>query len=52
MTAEQLMESLADLPVYGELGKWYDYNNQVVSTGGYVAAMAAGGEYGQSYNFV
>lgn len=47
LTAEQLMESLADLPVYGELGKWYDYNNQVVSTGGYVAAMAAGGEYGQ-----
>ena len=47
LTAEQLMESLAELPVYGEVGQWYNYNNQVVSTGGYVAALAAGGVYGQ-----
>lgn len=47
LTAEQLMESLAELPVYGEIGERFDYNNQVVSTGGYVAALAAGGVYGQ-----
>lgn len=47
LTAEQLMESLADLPVYGDLGQWYDYNNQVFATGAYVATLAAGGEYGQ-----
>ena len=47
LTAEQLMESLADLPVFGEVGQRYDYNNQVVATGGYLAALAAGGEYGQ-----
>ncbi len=46
LTAEQLMESLADLPVYGDLGQWYDYNNQVFATGGYLATLAAGGEYG------
>jgi CubicO group peptidase (beta-lactamase class C family) len=47
LTAEQLMESLAQLPVYGEIGQHFEYNNQVVSTGGYVAALAAGGSYGQ-----
>jgi CubicO group peptidase (beta-lactamase class C family) len=46
LTAEELMESLADLPVYGDLGQWYDYNNQVFATGAYVAILAAGGKYG------
>ena len=41
LTAEQLMASLAELPVHGEIGQWFDYNNQVVATGGYGAALAA-----------
>ena len=47
LSAEQLMASLVEFPVWGAPGQYYYYNNQMVSTGGYVAALAAGGEYGQ-----
>lgn len=46
LTAEQTMASLADLPLVTPPGLTYHYNNQVVATGGYVAALAAGGQYG------
>lgn len=47
MTAEEVMGSLADLPVVAPPGWRFQYNNQMVATGGYVAALAAGGEYGR-----
>ncbi len=47
LTAEQVMESLAELPVVAPPGQRFQYNNQLVATGGYVAALAAGGEYGR-----
>ncbi|MBE7553471.1 MAG: serine hydrolase [Anaerolineales bacterium] len=46
LTAEQIMASLADLPLVTPPGEVYHYNNQIVATGGYIAALAAGGEYG------
>lgn len=47
LTAEGVMESLAALPVVAPPGQRFQYNNQMVATGGYVAALAAGGDYGQ-----
>jgi CubicO group peptidase (beta-lactamase class C family) len=47
LTAEELVDSLAELPLYNNVGERYYYNNQVVATGGYIAAIAAGGQYGQ-----
>lgn len=46
LTAEQIMTSLADLPLVTPPGQTYHYNNQIVATGGYIAALAAGGQYG------
>lgn len=46
LTAEQIMASLADLPLVTPPGEVYHYNNQIVATGGYIAALAAGGQYG------
>jgi CubicO group peptidase (beta-lactamase class C family) len=40
------MASLADLPVKTLPGQVYHYNNQMAATGGYVGALAAGGQYG------
>ena len=42
MSPEQIMTSLAELPVDEMPGEHFHYNNQVVATGGYVAALAAG----------
>jgi CubicO group peptidase (beta-lactamase class C family) len=50
LTAEQIMESLAELPVVAPRGQRFQYNNQMVATGGYVATLAAGGEYGHLGN--
>lgn len=47
LTSEQVMHSLADLPVVAPRGQTFHYNNQMVATGGYVAALAAGGQYGR-----
>jgi CubicO group peptidase (beta-lactamase class C family) len=46
LTAEQIMVSLADLPLVTPLGESYHYNNQLVATGGYIGALAAGGQWG------
>jgi CubicO group peptidase (beta-lactamase class C family) len=45
-TAEEVMMALEDLPVVAPRGQRFQYNNQMVATGGYIAALAAGGEYG------
>ncbi len=53
LTAEQIMASLAELEIKTPPGEAYHYNNQIVATGGYIAALSAGGQYGnllQSYS--
>lgn len=47
LTAEETMASLVDLPVEALPGDKYQYNNQLVATGGYVAALAAGAPFGK-----
>jgi CubicO group peptidase (beta-lactamase class C family) len=47
MTAEQIMASLADLPVLAPPGERFEYNNQAYATGIYAATLAAGGQPGQ-----
>ncbi|MCB0166856.1 MAG: serine hydrolase [Anaerolineae bacterium] len=46
LTPEQTMASLAELPLDEEPGRHFHYNNQIVATAGYVAALAAGGATG------
>lgn len=46
LTAEALLGTLVDLPLYNRIGEQYYYNNQMVAAGGYVAAIAAGAELG------
>jgi CubicO group peptidase (beta-lactamase class C family) len=46
-TAEQIIASLADLPFVARPGQRFGYNNQMVSAGGYLGALAAGGAWGR-----
>ncbi len=46
LTAEKIIESLADFEFFTGFGEAFQYSNQMVATGGYLAALAAGGEYG------
>jgi len=46
LTAEKVIESLADFEFFTGFGEAFQYSNQMVAAGGYLAAMAAGGEYG------
>jgi CubicO group peptidase (beta-lactamase class C family) len=46
LTAEQIMTSLAELPIVTPPGQWYHYNNQMYATGGYIGVLAAGGRHG------
>ncbi len=46
LTAEQTLASLADLPLVTPLDTAYHYNNQMVASGGYLGALAAGGQFG------
>jgi CubicO group peptidase (beta-lactamase class C family) len=45
--AEDIVESLADFEFFTDFGEAFQYSNQMVACGGYLAALAAGGEYGQ-----
>jgi CubicO group peptidase (beta-lactamase class C family) len=47
-TPEQLVESLADIPVFAAPGEGYAYSNQGYSAAGFIAAIAAGAEYGEN----
>jgi CubicO group peptidase (beta-lactamase class C family) len=44
---EQVIESLADIPVFAAPGEGYAYTNQGYATAGFAAAVAAGAEYGE-----
>ena len=46
LSAEQVVGSLATFEPYTELGEAYQYSNQMVATGGYLAAVADGGDPG------
>lgn len=46
MTAEEIIESLATIPLSGAFEEKFNYSSRMVATGGFLAAMAAGGEYG------
>jgi len=46
MSAEEIVESLADIPLKGEFEHTFNYSSRMLSAGGYLAGMAAGGEYG------
>lgn len=46
MTAEDIVESLSTFEVFTEFGEAFQYSNQMVATGGYVAAAAGGAEWG------
>jgi CubicO group peptidase (beta-lactamase class C family) len=50
LSAEEIIESLATFEVFTDFGEAFQYSNQMIATGGYVAAAAAGGEYGDLYN--
>ncbi len=47
MTPEEMIESLANIPLVSEPGEAFNYSNQMVATGGFVAALAAGATYGE-----
>jgi CubicO group peptidase (beta-lactamase class C family)/pimeloyl-ACP methyl ester carboxylesterase len=49
LSAEDVVESLADFEFFTDFGEAFQYSNQMVATGGYLAALAAGGEYGDLY---
>ena len=50
LSAEDIIESLADFEFFTDFGEAFQYSNQMVATGGYLAALAAGGEYGNLYD--
>ena len=49
LSAEDIIESLADFEFFTGFGEAFQYSNQMVATGGYLAALAAGGGYGKLY---
>lgn len=49
LSAEGVVESLATFQFFTDFGEAFQYSNQMVATGGYVAAAAAGGDYGNLY---
>lgn len=46
MTAEKVIDSLRSFAFFTGFGEAFQYSNQLVATAGWVAAAAAGGEYG------
>ncbi|MCC6790998.1 MAG: beta-lactamase family protein, partial [Thermomicrobiales bacterium] len=50
LTAEDVIASLAEFEFFTDFGEAFQYSNQMVATGGYVAAAAAGGESGDLYD--
>ena len=50
LSAEELMVVLAEVPVVAQPGEQHSYDNMGVAIGGYLGALAAGGEYGDLFN--
>ena len=47
MTPESLIESLETFEFFTDFGEAFQYSNQMVAAGGYLTAIALGGEWGQ-----
>jgi CubicO group peptidase (beta-lactamase class C family) len=50
LSAEDIVESLATFEFFTDFGEAFQYSNQMVAAGGYVAALAAGVDYGYLYD--
>ena len=50
LSAEDTIASLAEFEFLTGFGETFQYSNQMVATGGYVAAAAAGGEFGELFD--
>src|SRR5690606_14965122 len=50
LTAEAVIESLATFELFTDFGEAFQYSNQMVAAGGYVAAAAGGGEWGNLFD--
>lgn len=50
LSAEDIIASLAGFRFFTGFGEAFQYSNQMVATGGYVTALAAGARYGDLYN--
>jgi CubicO group peptidase (beta-lactamase class C family) len=47
---QDVIDSLATYEVFTDFGEAFQYSNQMVATGGYVATLASGGHYNNLYN--
>jgi CubicO group peptidase (beta-lactamase class C family) len=50
LSAEDVIESLRTFEFFTGFGETFQYSNQLVATGGYVAAAVDGGEYGSLFD--
>lgn len=50
LDAESVIDSLATFEFFTDFGEAFQYSNQMVAAGGYVAAAADGASYGQLYD--
>lgn len=50
LTAEDVVESLSTFEVFTNFGEAFQYSNQMVASGGYVAAAAAGVQWGDLFD--
>lgn len=46
LSPEDVIESLASIPLSGQFGRSFNYSSRMLAAGGYIASMAVGGEYG------
>lgn len=46
LSPEDVIESLATIPLAGKFEEDFDYSSRMLAAGGYIASMAVGGEYG------
>lgn len=46
LSAEDVIESLSTFEFFTDFGEAFQYSNQMVASAGYLATLAAGGEYG------
>ena len=50
LTPEDIIESLANIPLYGEFERTFNYSSRMLAAGGYIASLTVGGEYGDLGN--
>lgn len=50
LSAQDIVESLGTFEFFTDFGEAFQYSNQMVATGGYVATLAAGGSYNTLYD--